>query len=136
MSYRIVIYTKRNVISIVISCIIAKKCAKLRLHMASLEMHRTQHIASFNKMGSHPHIANQKFKQHKVVQFSLCFFFSLIQFEFFSGMHHSFDIHYRQKLGVICFIRQIEACISPKLMVKIITMNFEPLLQVLVKYLL
>ena len=39
MSYRIVIYTKRNVISILISCIIAKKCAKLQSHIASLEMH-------------------------------------------------------------------------------------------------
>ena len=36
MSYRIIIDTKRNVILIIISCIIAKKCAKLR------EMHRAQ----------------------------------------------------------------------------------------------
>ena len=30
---------------------------------------------------------------------------------------HSFDVHYRQKLCVICFIRQIVACILPKLTV-------------------
>ena len=39
MSYRIVIYTKRKGILILITCIIAKKLAKLWLHFA--KMHRT-----------------------------------------------------------------------------------------------
>ena len=51
-------------------------------------------------------------------------------------MIHSFDIHYTQKLDVICFICQIVSCILPKLMVLVINVNFEPLLQVLKKYLL
>ena len=37
-------------------------------------------------------------------------------------------IHYRQKLDTICFIRQIVVCISIKLTVMVITVNFEPIL--------
>ena len=58
---------------------------------------------------------------------------------------HSFDIHYRQKSDIICntylhhfFSKtcQIAAGISSKLTIMVINLNFEPLLRVLMNFLL
>ena len=64
--------------------------------------------------------------------------FSKEKFLITKSLCHSFVVHYRQKLGVICIIFialikcQITAGISQKLMVMIIFRNLKPLIQVMV----